>query len=104
MYGSNLKSHYPQRYIEEGDKIFVRIIRSGETLLEFVVDNVASYTDLVGEIRYMGQYMEGLTDVFIRNFSRGWSMTRPMMFYPGVSRPRRKNEPKKRMLFPWETH
>lgn len=107
MFGNNLQSHYPPRYMECGDRIFVRISRQGQTLMEFVVDNASSYTDLIGEIRYAAQHIEGLTNIFIRNYSRGWSRQCPMRFYPGVSRPQRNapsGQPVRRMLCPWETH
>lgn len=105
MYGSNIQTHYPARYIESGDRIFVRVSRNGQSLREFVVDNVSNFTDLIGEIRYASQYVEGLTQVFIRNYSRGWSLERPMKFYP-VSLPRHRKAAaqKRRMLCPWETH
>lgn len=105
--------------IESGDRIYVRAIQDGVKVLEMTVSNVADMTQLIGEIRYAGHRLEGLAHLFIRNFSKGWSSERPMMFYGGVPTPRRQalraalreasrdlglGRPKERMLFPWETH
>lgn len=107
MFGSGIQTHYPERYIELGDRVFIRISRGRQTLMEFAVENVGSFTDLIGEIRYAAQHIEGLTDVYIRNYSRGWSMMRPMKFY-AAGRPQLRNAAvvtrQRRMLSPWETH
>lgn len=107
--------------IKHGDRIFVRVMRDGKTLLEFSVNNAGSLTDLIGEIRYAARNIVGLTTVFIRNHDRGWSETRPIKFYAdgGVRRRRSQtnnvksnyaasptpiNRSAARMAFPWETH
>ncbi|MDE6272949.1 MAG: hypothetical protein K2M31_08090 [Muribaculaceae bacterium] len=119
MFGNNYRSHYPSQYIRKGDRIYVRIEQGRQTVLEFSVENVDDYTSLIGEIRYAGSKLKGLANVFIRNHSRGWSETRPLMFYQGMPAPRRsmlrgkvRSEGLRRnmslscsgMLAPWETH
>ncbi|MDE7509672.1 MAG: hypothetical protein K2M62_06075, partial [Muribaculaceae bacterium] len=76
-----MKATYP---IEYGDRIFVRAMQEGRRVLEMTVTNVSDITGLVGEIRYAGRGLDGLTTLFIRNLSRGWSMERPFRFYTGV--------------------
>lgn len=91
---AGLKRHIrpiePGRRIVRGDRIYVRVMQEGATLLEIMVDNASSLTDLIGEIRYAGRDLEGLTKVFIRNHSRGWSCERPLKFYTGMPCPRRR--------------
>lgn len=121
-----MKATYP---IEYGDRIFVRAMQEGRRVLEMTVTNVSDITGLVGEIRYAGRGLDGLTTLFIRNLSRGWSMERPFRFYTGVPSPGRalRREAvkavyasygsravgaeysvappvRRRMAFPWETH
>lgn len=114
MFGNNVASKYPSQYIRRGDKIYVRIIQDYKNVCEFSVENVDSYTSLIGEIRYVARNLKGLAKVFIRNHSRGWSEERPIMFYQGMPAPRRRAVTgtvrtgalcsSKRMLAPWETH
>lgn len=80
-----MKTTYP---IIKGDRIFVRAIQAGVKVLEMTVTNVADLTGLVGEIRYAGRQLEGLTRLFVRNCTRGWSLERPFKFYTGVPSPR----------------
>ena len=114
MFGNNLASRYPSRYIRQGDRIYVRIVQNNIKMYEFSVENVSDYTALIGEIRFAARDMSGLAKVFVRNHSRGWSEERPMMFYQGMPSQRRRaisarvrlGERKSRsgMLAPWETH
>lgn len=105
MFGRNIQSHYPSRYMEAGDRIFIRVSRSGVTLREFIVSNASNFTDLIGEIRYEGRDLVGLAQVFIRNYSRGWSVERPMKFYSASRVPKQRPALRAmRMLSPWETH
>ncbi|MDE6009992.1 MAG: hypothetical protein K2F87_00900 [Muribaculaceae bacterium] len=116
--------------IEYGDRIYVRAMQDGLKVLEVMVTNVADLAALVGEIRYAGRRLEGLTQLFIRNHTRGWSMERPFKFYTGVPSPRtavvreavraasvayrRRVSPsgayiaptvrRTHVIFPWETH
>lgn len=121
-----MKTTYPIRY---GDRIFVRAMQEGRTVLEMTVTNVRDITGLVGEIRYAGRRLDGLTSLFIRNLSRGWSMERPFRFYTGIPSPGRVARrdaiksvyasygrmavgaeypatpaPRRRVAFPWDTH
>ena len=114
--------HYP---IERGDRIYVRALQDMETVLEISVDNVKDFTELIGEIRYAGRRLEGLSKLIIRNHSRGWSCERMIKFYNGIPSPRRQAlramlreaaawqgersprhpEPREgHMPFPWEVH
>lgn len=112
-----------RRVIELGDKIYVRGIQDGVKLLEMMVENVKDMTELIGEIRYAGQRLDGLVNLFIRNHTQGWSIERPMRFYSGEPSARRKAlrmalreataamnmrqavaATPTHMPFPWETH
>ncbi len=110
-----IRSQYPAGYMRKGDRIYVCVMQYGRRLLEFSVNNVDSYTALMGEIRYAGRGLEGLMKVFIRNHTRGWSEERPLKFYSEMPAPRRRVSrgavgqvrlpaEGKRMLAPWETH
>ena len=112
---SRVPSRYPSGYMQKGDRIYVSVMQYGRRLLELCVDNVGSYTELMGEIRHAGRDIEGLTRVFIRNQARGWSEERPLKFYSDFPAPRRqrgRNEEgtmrrstaTRRMIAPWETH
>lgn len=95
--------------IEFGDHIFARITKNGQLLYECTLDSVADMTQLLGEIRHNTPGMKGLTKLYIRNHSKGWSQERPLMLYPAndiYAAPKesvtfRRNP---HMLFPWETH
>lgn len=75
--------------IEYGDRIYVRALQGMDTILEISVENVADFTQLIGEIRYAGRALEGLSKLIIRNHSRGWSCERMIKFYNGTLSPRR---------------
>jgi hypothetical protein len=97
-----------------GDKIFVRLTVGSRTLLELTVTRVNDLSELYGVIRSHVRSFRGLTAMYIRNISRGWSATRPLMLYPSAA-PRQQvavqgslfsvdPQPERRMLMPWETH
>ena len=122
-----MKRLYPIVY---GDRIFLRAIQDGAKVLEVTVCNVSDLTGLVGEIRYAGRQIDGLTRLFVRNMTQGWSIERPFRFYSDVPSParqatkaavlaagaayRRRLTPSGRYVapskvrrhttFPWETH
>lgn len=115
-------SRTPIRY---GDRLFARIVMSGRTVKEFVLNQVSDMTELLGELRIKMKGLCGLAQVYIRNYSRGWSMEKPLMLYaspvsrrvPGsagapasdlfggqFSHSTSPRQPERRMLCPWETH
>lgn len=111
MFGHDVPPRYPAQYVKKGDRIYVCIHRNHRTLMEFSIENASDYAALIGEIRYAGRDLAGLTTVVIRNHSRGWSEERPLMFYHKWPQPRRAGRrilaPEKAttgMLAPWETH
>lgn len=113
---NRVMSHYPVGYMRKGDRIFIRVIQNGRSMVEFTVYEADSYTTLMGEIREAGRNLDGLANVYIRNCSRGWSEQRPLKFYRGFPAPRHHRSRRqigevsqpasagKRMLAPWETH
>lgn len=113
---SRVQSRYPVGYMRQGDHIYICVMQNGRRLLEFSVNNVDSYTALMGEIRHAGRELSGLTNVFIRNHTRGWSEERPLKFYAGLPAPRGRQRRRmlpeavrpvaspRRMFAPWETH
>ncbi|MDE6409941.1 MAG: hypothetical protein K2K81_06825 [Muribaculaceae bacterium] len=115
-------SRKPIRY---GDRLFARIVMRGRTVLEFVLNQVSDMTELLGELRKKVKGLRGLAQVYVRNYSRGWSMEQPLMLYAsscgrnipasnsefpsdlfsgGVTESSTVRQPEKRMLFPWEVH
>ena len=115
-------SHNPIRY---GDKIFARIVMRGRTIVEFVLNQVCDMTELLGELRKKVKGVQGLAKIYLRNYSRGWSLDTPLMLYVPQSSSSLRNcsnvtSPpfpsansysaassglsSSRMLFPWETH
>ncbi|MDE5773373.1 MAG: hypothetical protein K2H86_02800 [Muribaculaceae bacterium] len=109
--------NYPIRY---GDRIFVRVMMMGNTICEFTLENVASFTEVTGEIRYALSDRHGLGKAIVRNYSRGWSVETPIMLYgrnPGPRRQQRtatsryatgtirtNTSSRPAMLMPYETH
>lgn len=108
-----------RKCLRMGDRLFVRVILRGEVVLEFMTDRVADMTELVGEVRHAGFGLSGLSRLQVRNHSRGWSLERPLMFYPpsfpkayakGMNRPATRpcadsgTGEGRTMYFPWETH
>lgn len=108
------------RTVRYGDRLFARIVLHGKTVAEFVNSQVNDLTELLSELRRLTRGLRGLAQLYIRNFSRGWSFERPMMLYAaGGAGPERRpvateryggasyyREPRReeRMPFPWETH
>lgn len=108
--------------IKYGDRMFARIVLHGKTVAEFVNSQVNDLTEIFSELRRLTRGLRGLAQLYIRNFSRGWSFERPMMLYaapagsPNEHRPVETeryggtafsyNPPprRQRMLCPWETH
>lgn len=114
-------SRNPIRY---GDRLFARIVMRGRTVVEFVLNQVSDMTELLGELRKKVKGLRGLAQVYVRNYSRGWSMEQPFMLYassgtrtaPVANRDFPSDlfgedtacstvrQPERRMLFPWEVH
>lgn len=69
---------YPIRY---GDRIFVSVMMHGKSVCELKLENVASFTDVIGEIRHAMGDARGLVMAIIRNYHRGWSVDHRMMMY-----------------------
>lgn len=68
------------REVEKGDRIFVRLMKHGEVLLEVIMDSVESVQELFRELRRQYVGLSGLTRMYMRNISRGWSEERAVMF------------------------
>lgn len=99
--------------ISFGDKIFARVTRNGQTILNFVSEKVANMTQLISELRFAIKDVQGLVMIHIRNYNQGWGEERPLMLYSRRI-PEYKNSTEnnlaainttsRTMLFPWETH
>lgn len=109
-----------------GDRLFARIVMSGRTVKEFVLNQVSDMTELLGELRIKMKGLCGLVQVYIRNYTRGWSMDKPLMLYTNpvsrrvsdstnrgystdlfdgeIQQRCASQQPERRMLCPWETH
>lgn len=74
-----------------GDRIFVRLVRvqyGVKTLAELTLTNVSDLSQIFGELRHYTRGERGLTRLYIRNLSRGWSVEQPFMLYDQVRRER----------------
>lgn len=102
--------------ISYGDRIFVRLVsveRGWRTIVELELTNVADMSEVYGELRHHTFGQRGLTRLYVRNATRGWSFEQPFMLYtdhhrkPAVSvtRPIRQPERAKQSWQPtlWQT-
>lgn len=69
--------------ITYGDKIYARLVLNGNKVVEIILDDIATMTDLIGEVRALTLKLRGLAKLYIRNMTQGWSMERPLMLYTG---------------------
>lgn len=110
-----------RKKIEYGDRIFARLTMKGRTVVEFMINQVADMTQLIGELRHLTYGVYGLASLYIRNQTKGWSEERPLMLY-SPERPSNplftpsghvaatpsyspfSVSPAPHMAFPWETH
>lgn len=72
-----------------GDRIFVRLVsveRGWRTIAEFTLTTVADMSDVYGELRHYTAGQRGLTRLYVRNATRGWSFEQPFMLYANVHR------------------
>lgn len=67
--------------IQKGDRIFARLTMGGKTILEFMINSVASMEQLLNELRQMTANLRGLGRLHVRNQSRGWMSVSNLMFY-----------------------
>lgn len=70
-----------KRKIELGDKIFARVTKNGQTILNFVTENVSTMKELLRAIREAMKNLNGLVMVHIRNYHQGWGEERPLMLH-----------------------
>lgn len=98
-----------------GDRIYARLCLNGKQILEFMLERVADFTQLLGELRAHTRQYRGLCRLYVRNFSRGWSFERPLMLYSDLSPhshsfvsenifAEEDSNNKQRPIMPWETH
>ncbi len=118
-YSPALRSHAAPsgtgRPISYGDRLYVRLVMGGRTVVEFMISRVNDYSELLGELRRQTRGCRGWARLYVRNVSRGWSMERPLMLYrdafspqPAMSRPtpavRASAGRAVQMAFPWDVH
>ena len=65
-----------------GDKIYTRLILNGRNVVEFIIENISTMSELLGELRLKTREFKGLAKLYIRNMTQGWSIERPFMIYP----------------------
>lgn len=78
------------RPVKYGDRIHVKVARvqpGGEVIAEMVLDNVNDLSDVYGELRFHTRGKRGLTSLYVRNITRGWSFSQPFMLYADSRRP-----------------
>lgn len=100
--------------ISFGDRIFARVTRNGQTIYNFVSEKVSNMADLLRQLRGAMKDIQGLVMIHIRNYNQGWGDERPLMLYaskvrnygghPSIQTISQEETPKRKMLFPWETH
>ena len=77
-----LKGRSTGHRISLNDRIYVKLVLNGVTLIETVRDNIADYTSLIALVREAGRCYKGLARMIVRNMSRGWSVQRPLLLAP----------------------
>lgn len=80
------------RPIKYGDRIFVRIVsveRGWRTIADFCLTQVNDMSEIIGELRRYTHGERGLTRLYIRNATRGWSFEQPFKLYSDEERIRR---------------
>ena len=101
------------KQISFGDKIFARVTRNGQTILDYVTERVSTMSQLLGELRLAMKDIHGLVMIHIRNYHQGWGEDRPLMLYSEKVRNHSvyrqyveatPSAPERKMFFPWETH
>lgn len=65
-----------------GDKIYARLTLNGKNVVEFIFNDISDMSQLISHLRYITQSIQGLATLMVRNITRGWSLTRPLMLYP----------------------
>lgn len=82
--GTHVSSSAPGRPIRNGDRIHVRLTRvqpGSNVLADFILCEVKDLSDIYGELRYHTRGLQGLTNLSVRNITRGWAFTQPFMLY-----------------------
>lgn len=77
------------RPIQYGDRIFVRVVsveRGWRTLADFCLNNVNDMSEVIGELRRHTRGERGLTRLYVRNATRGWSFEQPFKLYTDEER------------------
>lgn len=88
--------------ISLNDRIYVKLVLNGVTLIETVCDNIADYTSLLSILREACRRYKGLARMVVRNITRGWSVQRPLLLSTAQY-----DEPAIRpghYPMPWQTH
>lgn len=91
--------------IMPSDRVYAKLVRNGETLVEFVRDNIEDFSALLAMLRRATYGHHGLVRMVVRNISRGWSLQRPLMLYPDCG-PAHAIADAKAGIYPtpWQTH
>lgn len=69
------------RAIRYGDRVYVSVSIRGRIVVEFETSTVGDYSELMRELRSRTRGVSGLTQLRVRNMSRGWSLERPFKLY-----------------------
>lgn len=84
-----VSSSAPGRPIRNGDRIHVRLTRvqpGSDVIADFILSEVKDLSDIYGELRYHTRGLHGLTNLSVRNITRGWAFTQPFMLYADTRR------------------
>lgn len=94
----------PDISMQYGDRLTVRVVMEGQTVMEYETRSAADLTDLTGDLRRRARERRGLATVYIRNHDRGWTREKRIMLYA-----ERKYAPSRRveavqvpMFYSWE--
>lgn len=67
-----------------GDKIFARLTQGGKVLVEFVAERFDDIKEVMRELRRLSAQCRGISRLYIRNMTQGWSIEETLMLYPGT--------------------
>lgn len=81
------RENRPLRY---GDRIHVQLVRvqpGQRVIADFILAEVNDLSEVYGELRHYTRGLSGLSTLYVRNLTRGWSFAKPFMLYAEAARP-----------------
>ncbi len=63
-------------HIEESDRVYVRLCVNGEKIIDLFIEGARNVSEVIREVLARAGKGLGLTKLYIRNITRGWSNER----------------------------